>query len=61
MNKRQSRRSNAMSLSTVDFWRRGETLGENLEHRGIDRREFMAWCARMAVAHGPRPDGCGGS
>src|SRR5271166_5983924 len=45
----------AMSPYTGDFWKRGETLGEHLERRGIDRREFLAWCARMAVLMGLGP------
>jgi len=44
-----------MSPYTGDFWKRGETLGEHLERRGIDRREFLAWCARMAVLMGLGP------
>jgi hydrogenase small subunit len=37
---------------TGDFWKRDETLGEHLERRGIDRREFLGWCAKMAVLMG---------
>ena len=40
---------------TGDFWRRGETLGEHLERRGVDRREFLGWCAKMAVLMGLGP------
>jgi hydrogenase small subunit len=44
-----------MNPYTEDYWRRGETLGEHLGRRGIDRREFLGWCARMAMLMGLGP------
>jgi len=44
-----------MSQWSGDFWRRGETLGEHLERRGVSRREFLGWCGRMAALMGLGP------
>ena len=44
-----------MNTNSGDFWKRGETLGEHLERRGIDRREFLGWCAKMAMLMGLGP------
>jgi len=30
----------------------GETVGENLVHRGVDRREFLAFCRDMSIVLG---------
>jgi len=30
----------------------GETVGENLAHRGVDRREFLAFCRDMSIVLG---------
>jgi len=38
-----------------DFWRRGETLGEHLGRRGVNRRECLTWCASMAMVMGLGP------
>ena len=44
-----------MNLDSDGFWNHGETLGEHLGRRGIDRREFLGWCARMATLMGLGP------
>jgi hypothetical protein len=44
-----------MNQYTEDFWTHAETLGEHLARRGLDRREFLGWCARMAMLMGVGP------
>jgi hydrogenase small subunit len=49
-----------MAKWTDDFWRRGEDLGAHLERRGVERRDFLTWCSKMAglMALGPMlPEG----
>lgn len=33
-------------------WAEGETLGEHLEHRGVSRRDFLAFCAEFTAILG---------
>ena len=44
-----------MSNYRDDFWKPGENLEEHLHRRGINRRDFVAWCSKMAalMAIGP--------
>lgn len=51
----ESAATGEMNQYTGDSWKRDETLGEHLKRRGIDRREFLDWCARMAVLMGLGP------
>lgn len=41
-----------------DPWAKGETFAEYLVRRGVSRREFLAFCGRLAVLFGV---GCGAS
>lgn len=41
-----------MLLLSGEPWRKDETLGEHLERRGIDRREFLTFCGEMGVMLG---------
>jgi len=41
-----------MFAPTSHPWAEGDTLGSYLEQRGIDRREFLAFCAEMAAILG---------
>jgi hydrogenase small subunit len=41
-----------MYLPTSHAWVEGETLGEYLEQRGINRRDFLAFCAEMTAILG---------
>jgi hydrogenase small subunit len=36
-------------------WVNGQTLGQHLESRGIDRREFMAYCRNLCIVLGLGP------
>lgn len=39
-------------IPTTEPWLEGESLGAHLEHRGVSRREFLAFCAEMAAVLG---------
>lgn len=41
-----------MLSPSTHAWAPGETLGQHLEHRGIDRRDFLAFCRNMAIVLG---------
>ena len=41
-----------MYVPAPHAWADGETLGQYLEHRGVDRREFLTFCGSMAAVLG---------
>ena len=41
-----------MFSPTAEPWVDSQTLGEHLEQRGIDRRDFLAFCAQMSAVLG---------
>lgn len=41
-----------MFFPTSQPWVEGETLGEHLEQRGISRRDFLGFCAKMGTVLG---------
>lgn len=41
-----------MYFPTSHPWAEGESLGEYLEHQGVSRREFLAYCAEMTAILG---------
>ena len=41
-----------MFFPTSHPWARGETLGEHLHERGIDRREFLTFCGEIGAILG---------
>src|SRR5574341_1454960 len=47
-----TRRRGPMYFPTSHPWADGETLGEYLEKRGVDRREFLTFCGEMTAVLG---------
>jgi hydrogenase small subunit len=41
-----------MYVPAPHAWADGESLGQYLEHRGVDRREFLTFCGSMAAVLG---------
>lgn len=41
-----------MYVPAPHAWAAGESLGQYLEHRGVDRREFLTFCGSMAAVLG---------
>src|SRR5579863_2808400 len=42
----------SMLTPNSEAWLEGETLGRHLERRGVNRRDFLGFCTRMAAVLG---------